>query len=389
MTQGARLPPLSATESAHASRVHAVLVERIWAGGGWISFSDFMRFALYAPGLGYYSAGARKFGPQGDFITAPELTPLFAACVARQAGEIFERCGGRTVLEFGAGSGALAVDLVRYLAADGIEIERYSIVEVSADLRNRQQERVRRELGERSVRFEWLDRLPEQPMHGIMIANEVLDALPVERFRKAGERIDELGVALIDGELAIAGRPAPAALAAAVNSLPIDGPEHYESEICMQLPAWVAAATHALASGVLLVMDYGLPRRQYYHPERRQGSLLCHYRHRAHADALVHVGLQDITAWVDFTALAEAGSAAGLDVLGFTTQAQFLMGADLETRLAAHLELAGTDRAATTRALNRLLLPGDMGEAFKVMALGRGIAEPLLGFRLRDLRHTL
>ena len=389
MMQSARLPPLSAAENAHATRVRAALVERIRASGGWIAFSDFMRFALYEPGLGYYSAGARKFGPQGDFTTAPELTPLYAACVARQASEIFGRCDGRAILEFGAGSGALAVDLVRYLAADGIEVERYSIVEVSADLRERQQDRVRRELGARAGRFEWLDRLPAQPLRGLMIANEVLDALPVERFRKQGGRIEQLGVALTGGELAIESRPAEAALATTVSSLPIEGTEGYESEICPLLPGWIAAATAALASGVLLVMDYGLPRRQYYHPDRRQGTLLCHYRHRAHADALAHIGLQDITAWVDFTAVAEAAGAARLDVLGFTTQAQFLMSADLELQLAAHLEHAGTERAATLQAVKRLLLPGEMGEAFKIMALGRGVAEPLTGYRLRDLRHTL
>ncbi|MGH8262276.1 MAG: class I SAM-dependent methyltransferase, partial [Steroidobacterales bacterium] len=286
MTPGASLPPLSAAESAHASRVRAALVEKIRANGGWIAFNDFMRFALYEPGLGYYSAGARKFGPQGDFITAPELTPLYAACIARQASEIFRRCDGRAILEFGAGSGALAVDLVRYLADAGIEIERYSIVEVSADLRERQQEHVRHALGARASRFEWLDRLPAQPLRGLMIANEVLDALPVERFRKAGGRVEQLGVAFTGGEFALVGRPADAQLAVAVNSLPIDGPELYESEICRLLTAWIASATQALAAGVLLVMDYGLPRRQYYHPDRRQGSLLCHYRHRAHADAL-------------------------------------------------------------------------------------------------------
>ena len=389
MTRGVPLPPLSAAESAHASRVRAALIAKIRTSGGWIAFSDFMRFALYEPGLGYYSAGARKFGPQGDFITAPELTPLYAACVARQAREIFQRCDGRAILEFGAGSGALAVDLVRYLADAGIEIERYSIVEVSADLRERQQERVRRELGARAERIEWLDRLPAQPLRGLMIANEVLDALPVERFRKADGRVERLGVALNGSEFALVGRPADAELAVAVNSLPIHGPELYESEICSLLPAWIASATQTLAAGVLLVMDYGLPRRQYYHPDRRQGSLLCHYRHRSHADALARIGLQDITAWVDFTALAEAASAAQLDVLGFATQAHFLMSADLETLLAAQLEPAGAERAATLQAVSRLLLPGEMGEAFKVMALGRGVSEPLEGFRLRDLRHTL
>ncbi|HZF17739.1 MAG TPA: SAM-dependent methyltransferase [Steroidobacteraceae bacterium] len=383
------LPPLSADERGHAERVRAALDAKLVSAGGWIPFSEFMQFALYEPGLGYYSAGARKFGADGDFITAPELTPLFGQCIAQQVAEVFERAGGRDILEFGAGSGALAVAVIRSLAARGMAAERYDILEVSADLRERQREFVHRSLGAQAARVHWLDRLPAQPLRGAMLANEVLDALPVERFRIAGGRIERLGVALIDGELAITARPAPRELEAAVRALAIAGDEDYESELCPLLPGWIAAASQSLAGGVLFVMDYGLPRAQYYHPDRRQGSLLCHHRHRAHADALAYVGLQDLTAWVDFTAAAEAADSAGLDVLGFTTQAQFLLATGMERALGELLTEADRDRQAVVSAANRLLLPGEMGEAFKVMALGRGVAEPLQGFMLRDLRHTL
>lgn len=382
------LPELSADEHRHADRVRAALNAKL-AGGGWLPFSEFMQFALYEPGLGYYSAGARKFGADGDFITAPELTPLFAACVAEQVAEVFAKTGGREILEFGAGSGTLAVEVVRALVARGIEPERYDIVEVSADLRERQQELVRGSLGTHAARVHWLERLPAQPVRGVVLANEVLDALPVERFRIADGGIERLGIALADGDLALVARPAPQALAAAVRALPIARDGTYESEICALLPGWIAAVSQALARGVLLIMDYGLPRAQYYHPDRRQGTFVCHFRHRAHPDALANLGLQDLTAWVDFTAVAEAADATGLDVLGFTTQAQFLMATGLERALGTSLRGPDRERQAMVNAAKRLLLPGEMGEAFKVMALGRGVAEPLQGFALRDLRHTL
>jgi SAM-dependent MidA family methyltransferase len=381
MTRGVALPPLTADEQAHAARVRSALIHRIEGQGGWIAFSDFMRFALYEPGLGYYSAGARKFGAAGDFITAPELSPLFARCIARQVAEVFERTGGREIVEFGAGTGALACDLVQGLVERGLEPQRYAIVEVSADLRERQRERVQGSLGALAGRVEWLDRPPAAPMRGVVLANEVLDAFPVERFRLACGRVERLGVALAGEDLAITARPAPPQIEAAVRALAIESGENYESEFCPQLPAWIAAAAAPLAQGVLLIMDYGLPRAQYYHADRSHGTLLCHFRQRAHSDPLMRVGLQDITAWVDFTAVAEAADAARLDVLGFTTQAHFL----LATGLGSEFE----PNASHRQAAQRLLLPGEMGEAFKAMALGRGVEEPLIGFGLRDLRHTL
>jgi SAM-dependent MidA family methyltransferase len=383
------LPALSGDEEAHACRVRDALIARIAERGGWLSFGDFMQFALYAPGLGYYSAGARKFGAEGDFVTAPELTPLYARALAGQIVEIFERTGGRELVEFGAGSGALAVDLVRALCELDCAPGRYRIIEVSADLRDRQRARIESALGSLAGRVEWLDTLPATAMRGVVIANEVLDALPVERFLVRDGCVEQLGVEVQGGELVIRPRPADAPLEAMVRSLPVMGEEGYVSEICPLLPAWISAAARLLAAGVLLIVDYGLPRAQYYHGERRAGSLVCHFRQRVHADPLLHIGLQDITAWVDFTAVAEAAAASGLDVLGFTTQAHFLIGCGLDRMLDALPAADSAERRAGLQAVNRLLFPGEMGEAFKVMALGRGVAEPLAGFSVRDLRHTL
>ncbi len=387
--RGAPLPPLSLDEQAHAEVVRRELDQKIAAQGGWISFFDFMQFALYAPGLGYYSAGAQKFGVNGDFLTAPELHPIFARCLARQVAQVFELTGGREIVEFGAGSGRLAVDLLRALVDLGIEPTRYSIVDVSADLRDRQRRLVRDALGTLGGCVRWLDGIPADPIRGVVIANEVLDALPVERFRVAEGAVEQLGVGAAGDSLSIVTRPASPALAAAVAALGVMSEDGYVSEVCPLLAGWMESVAPLVASGVLFVMDYGLPRAHYYHRERRQGTLLCHYRHRAHADTLARVGLQDITAWVDFTALAEAGDAQALDVLGYTTQAHFLLGAGLGLEIERLTGRPAAERDAATRAANRLLLPGDMGEAFKVMALGRGISEPLAGFSVRDLRHSL
>ncbi len=386
---GAQLPSLTLDEQAHADDVRRALDQKIAAAGGWISFCDFMQFALYAPGLGYYSAGARKFGASGDFVTAPELHPIFARCLARQVAQVFERTGGREVIEFGAGSGRLVVDLVRALADLGLVPSRYSIIEVSADLRERQRELINDALGSRAGCVRWLDGLPAEPIRGVVIANELLDALPVERFRIANDAVEQLGVSVAGDSLSLATRVAAPAFAKKVSALGVMGEDGYASEFCPLLASWIESVAALIASGVLLVMDYGLPRAHYYHHERRQGTLLCHYRHRANAEPLARIGLQDITAWVDFTALAEAGDAVALNVLGYTTQAHFLLGAGLSEEIERLTGESAAARDAATRAANRLLLPGEMGEAFKVMALGRGVSEPLAGFSVRDLSHTL
>jgi SAM-dependent MidA family methyltransferase len=385
------LPPIDRDAEAHSRRVHAHLAARIAAAGGRLGFAVFMREALYAPGLGYYAAGAAKLGPGGDFTTAPELSRLFGRAVARQCAEVLGAVGGG-ILEFGAGSGALACELLATLATLGVCPEDYAILEVSPDLRARQQARVAGLAPALATRVRWLDRLPEVPRAGVVLANEVLDALPVERFvlRASGPHV--LGVALdAAGAFVDCEWPADATMARDLASRLGDSttarPNGYRGEYCPSLGPWIASVAPLLDRGVVLAIDYGLPRSQLYHPERATGTLRAHYRHRAHHDPYVHPGLQDLTAWVDFTAVAEAAVDAGLDVLGFTTQAAFLLALGIERDVADSQD----ERTRIVRAgeAQRLLLPDEMGESYKVIALGRGVAAPLAGFSLQDLRRSL
>jgi SAM-dependent MidA family methyltransferase len=392
MSAALPLPPLTTDEAAHSRR----LVHRIWeeidARGGWLSFERFMEMALYEPGLGYYSAGATKLGAGGDFVTAPEVSSLFSRCLANQCSEILQHVGAGAILEFGAGSGVMAADLLNELAAQGALPERYLILEVSADLRDRQRALLLERASAHAARVEWIDRLPEE-FRGVVLANEVLDALPVQRFRIRGDHINSLGVTWQLGRLDWSETRADAELEAAVRRIEANSgerlPDGYTSEINLRLTPWIAGVATALREGVALFIDYGLPQRQYYRTERSEGTLLCHFRHRFHDDPLINVGVQDIGAWVDFTAVAEAASAAGLTVAGFSTQAHFLIGNGLEQLLApaALDELAS--RVQLARQAMLLTLPGEMGERFKVIGLSRGVEQPLRGFGVRDLAATL
>jgi SAM-dependent MidA family methyltransferase len=384
---------LSPVEARHCSSVRAHVEAQIAAAGGWLSFERYMEIVLYAPGLGYYSAGATKMDSGGDFTTAPELSALFGACVARQCAQVLDQLRGASILEIGAGSGRLAVDILLRLEALGRLPEHYGILDVSADLRERQQRNLQHGAPHLLDRVRWLDAPPAQGFDGVILANEVLDALPVARFlwRRAG--IEEVGVSLVAGELALARRRASAsmtgictALAAAAGDQWEDG---YASEYCPRLKPWTRGVTEALRAGAVLWFDYGLPRAQYYLAQRNDGTLLCHFRQRAHADALLFPGLQDITAWVDFTALAEAGASAGYDLAGFTTQAYFLAGLGIDREMR---DAAGDDEQRFARLANQarqLMLPGEMGERFKAMAWLRGLDLELSGFALQDLRHSL
>ncbi len=350
-----------------------------------------MDAALYAPGLGYYSAGARKLGGDGDFVTAPEISALFGGCVARTCAEVLGAVGGE-ILEIGAGTGRLACDLLLRLESLGALPARYRILEVSADLKDRQ----RQALGARAPhllgRVSWLDEPPSSPFRGVIVGNEVLDALPVTRFRRHAGGYEELGVVVVDGAFAWGARPADPGLAAECarrESAAGGWPDGYASELCRRLPAWTAAVTRALEAGAVLWFDYGLPRAQYYLPERDDGTLICHFRHRAHADPFSYPGLNDITAWVDFSALAEAGSHAGFEVAGFATQAFYLAGAGIESEMRAAGEAGPAAAARAAHEARRLMLPGEMGERFKAMAWCRGGVPPLGGFSLQDLRHSL
>jgi SAM-dependent MidA family methyltransferase len=377
-------------ESAHAARMQQVMRERLAAADGWLPFDAFMQIALYEPGLGYYSAGAHKLGAGGDFTTAPEISPLFGRCLARHCDEVLAELGGGDVLEIGAGSGRLAFDVLTALAALGRLPARYRILEVSADLRARQQELLASLLPHISSRVEWLDRPPQEPWQGALLANEVIDALPVQRFVLKEGRWHALGVALdASGGLCWQTHEADAVMSSGLHklALPADAPDGYESEICLLLGPWLAAVTASLKRGVALFIDYGLPRREYYSAARDRGTLRCHYRQRAHDDPFAHPGMEDITAWVDFTRVAESADACGLEVLGYATQMGLLLGLGIEADVAA----APDERRRVMRAgeARRLLMPEEMGEHFKAIALGRGFDAPLTGFRYQDLRSRL
>lgn len=386
------LPALTPDECAHSARLAERLRAEISRCGGWIGFARYMQIALYEPGLGYYSAGARKLGAAGDFITAPEVAPVFSRCLAVQCAEVLGGLGGGDLLELGAGSGVMAAALLEELARRDALPHRYFILDVSADLRQRQRETLAATVPQLLERVEWLDRLPDE-LEGLILANEVLDALPVERFVMRGGAVRALGVAWQGGGPVWSEAPATGRLEAAVRHLEREAgaqwPEGYTSEINVDLGDWVAAVARVLARGVALFVDYGLPRRDYYAAERSAGTLLCHFRHRFHDDPFARPGLQDITAWVDFTAVAEAAQAAGLEVAGYTTQAHFLIGNGIGEFVADVTGLDVAERVNLSRQAMLLTLPGEMGERFKAMALTRGYHAPLGGFAVRDLRHTL
>ena len=392
MLTQASLPDLSADELAHSARVAAHLRDEIAAAGGWIPFSRFMQRALYAPGLGYYSAGARKFGAAGDFITAPGLTPVFARCLAAQVAEVLVQLGGGCVLEAGAGDGSLAADLLLSLAGRGALPARYDILEVSADLRERQRETLSARAPALLERVRWIDAPPHAPWEGVLVANEVLDALPVELFRVTRGGYDALGVVCAGGGFAFEPRAADERLLQELDDRlgALGLPEGYASEACLLLRPWLAELARGLERGAMLFTDYGLPRAQYYHASRSGGSLCSFFRHLRVEDVLARPGLQDITAWVDFTAVAEAGLAAGLAVAGFSTQAHFLLATGLEREVErAGNGLDAREAAKLAQAVAMLMLPGEMGERFKVLALARRLESPLSGFSFRDLAATL
>ena len=382
------LPPPDAGQLAHSEALQAHIREVVAAEGGHIDFAHFMELALYAPGLGYYSAGSRKFGEAGDFVTAPEVSSLFSRSLARQCHEVLSRIGG-DILEFGAGSGTMAADILAELEALDTLPEHYFILEISADLRQRQRETINEKIPQLAERVVWLDALPES-FEGVVLGNEVLDAMPVHRFRIDDGEPREL-VVVWDGErFALDESAVDAALYTRLQALQTEFAldEGYESEINLMAEEWVAGLGGWLKRGVALLIDYGFPRTEYYHPQRSGGTLMCHYRHRAHDDALTLIGLQDITAHVDFTAMAEAAVGAGLSVRGFANQANFLIGCGLTEILAAE---EGDTRTPLSLAaeVKTLTLPAEMGELFKVIALTKGWEGGLRGFALRDERSRL
>lgn len=375
------LPEPGAEERAHSQRLAEAIRAEIAATGP-MPFARFMERCLYAPGLGYYSAGRLKFGEAGDFVTAPELGSLFAHCVANALAPALRTCGECAVFfELGGGSGAFARDCLLALQALDALPKQYWLLEPSADLRERQRGLLRAALPEAVfARVQWLDRPPQAPWSGVLFANEVLDALPVTRFRVGEGEVFEEHVALdAHGAFIRVDQPADALVAGAVRHLQreLGAPfaDGYRSEVLPQLPWWIEAIAGTLQQGAALFVDYGYPRREFYLPERRDGTLVCHYRHRAHGDALWNPGLQDITAFVDFTALIEAGIAAGFDFVSYASQAQFLMASGLDAAFAQAYASAGDEAAryALAQQAKKLTLPGEMGERFQAMLFARDL----------------
>jgi SAM-dependent MidA family methyltransferase len=354
--------------------------------GGWLPFDDFMHAALYTPGLGYYTNGSPKFGlmpprrrsdgseqPGSDFVTAPELSPLFGACVGEQVAQALKATGTRCVYEFGGGTGAMALQICELLAQSSIGLEHYFIIEVSSELRARQQATLARF----GSQVQWLDALPEH-MEGVIVGNEVLDAMPVKLLVRSQGVWHERGVVLqADSTLAWQDRPTtlrpPLALA---------GNHDYLTEIHPQAEAFMRTIAERLVRGAAFFIDYGFPESEYYHPQRHMGTLMCHYQHMADPDPLDKVGLKDITAHVNFSGIALAGQDAGLDVLGYCNQARFLMNCGLLSKMEL---LAQLNRGLAAK----LATEHEMGELFKVIGFGKGVDFEPIGFASGDRTHTL
>ena len=382
---------------AHSERLQALIRSEIQSAGGAIPFWRFMELALYAPGLGYYSAGATKFGAAGDFITAPELGPLFAECVAEAVVPVLQQLGPQAhFVEVGGGSGRFAGDAITRMAQMDALPARYSILEPSADLRERQGEYLRQRLDASQFRrVHWLERPPQDEWHGVLFANEVIDALPTPRFAIVDGEVMEEHVGLdAEGGFKRVDRPADALLSAAVRhverQLPQPFAEGYRSELLPQLPYWIQAVIGGLRNGAMLFVDYGFARSEYYLPQRNDGTLRAFHRHTVSGNVFANPGLQDLTASVDFTALAEAGTGAGFEFSGYCSQAAFLIGNKLDERLAAHE--AGLEDEAALYALRQqakqLTLPAAMGEGFQAMGFARGV-DFEHAFLAGDLSHRL
>ena len=396
------LPIPSAEQQAHSQQLREIIAQKIAAAGGWISFADFMHMALYTHGLGYYAGGAQKFGQAGDFVTAPEISPLFAQTIARQAASILAASDG-SILELGAGTGKLAADLLLELAELKQLPNQYFILEVSDYLRQIQRETCQAKLPKSLFeKLVWVDSLPPSPQPspqlshphgrgegafcGLILANEVLDALPVHLVVKNKDELFERGVAF-DGDFVWQEKPLKNKdIAQEAHGVCL--PEQYLTEFCPAAKGLVNSLAEVLTQGVILLIDYGFSAHEYYHPQRSEGTLMCHFQHFAHSNPLINIGLQDITAHVNFTKMAQAGEAHGIRLAGYATQAQFLINCGMLGIMAQHSP-DSTQFMQLAAVAQKLLSPAEMGELFKVMALTKNFDMPLIGFAEGDKRHTL
>jgi len=388
------LPEPDDDSAAHSARVTRAIRDALDQASGWLPFSAYMELALYAPGLGYYASGKRKFGQQGDFVTAPETSALFGQCLALQCVELLQTMGGGNILEVGAGSGVMAVDVLTELQHQQCLPGHYFILELSADLRARQQQRIEQALPDLLERVHWLDALPEQ-FEGVVLANELLDAMPLERYRVLEQGFAIQGVAWDEQTGAFAWDEHPASaeqtvmleqLVARLDCLPAPGYllEHNERAV-----AWMTQMAASLTRGAAILIDYGASRDEFYHEQRFEGTLSCHYRHRSHDNPLILTGIQDITAYVEFSAVAEAAVDAGLALAGYNTQAHFLIGCGLDEVISRCDPADAVAFLKMTQQAKTLTMPGEMGERFRVLGLTRNIEKSWRGFTTQDLRNRL
>jgi SAM-dependent MidA family methyltransferase len=374
------LPSPTPDAAAHSHKAAEHIADVIADEDDWVPFSRYMELALYATGLGYYTAGARKFGAEGDFVTAPEISPLFGKCLALQSRQVLRQTGGH-ILELGPGSGALAVELYGELKSQNAAPSKYMLLEVSPDLRDRQRRAIAARFPQDFERFVWLEKLPDK-IRGVVIANEVLDVVPFNMVHRQGGEILERGVVVTEAGFAWDDQPMPEGdLKRRAHAVLPPGDYPYETEVALAAEGLVRTIASHLDAGVAFFIDYGFPEREYYHPQRSMGTLRCHYRHRFHGDPFFMPGLQDITAHVDFTAMARAAQQGGAEVIGFTTQAHFLISCGLAVLVSAGDPAMTLSRLKATSAVHRLISPSEMGELFKVLAVGKGVHDPLLGFQ--------
>ena len=385
--QLSHLPAPAPEAAALSDQLSTLIAQEIAAAGGWISFARYMELALYAPGLGYYSAGSRKLGESGDFVTAAEMSPLFARCIARQLAQLHAE-GLRSVLEIGAGSGALAVELLLEMQALGCVPDAYLILELSGDLRERQRTIIAQRAPTLLNRVRWLDELPT-PFEGVILANEVLDATPAHVITTCGGEVLESCVKHDNSRNLFHWFETRASEDIRRATDGIQLLDNYRTEINLTSRALVNSLARLLTRGVMLFIDYGFPAREFYHPQRSAGTLMCHYRHHAHDDPFAFVGLQDITTHVDFSAIAAAAQESGAALLGYATQANFLINCGMTELLSATPADDARAYAPLAAQAQKLLSPAEMGELFKVIALGKNIDTALLGFARGDKSHTL
>ncbi len=395
MSVHATLPPASESALTHSHSVQTMIQDQIHTAGGWISFEQFMDLALYAPGMGYYTSGATKFGSAGDFVTAPEISPLFGRTLAQQVIQISQQINEADILEFGAGSGKLALDLLLELEKSDSLPKKYFILEISAELRQRQYMLFANKAPHLVDRLEWLEQLPTQ-FNGIILANEVLDAMPVHIVTWHNNALLERGVTWQNDQFAWQDRPIHNAELHDIASqlIPLINPNSdliypYVSEINLAATYFMRSLASILRRGVILLIDYGFGRNEYYHPQRNQGTLMCHYRHYAHNDPFYLPGLQDITNHVDFSAITQAAEDTGLQLMGYTTQAYFLINCGI-TEILAQTSIEGMNNYLSQASqLQKLVSPAEMGELFKVIAFGKNFPESLIGFRSGDMSRLL